>query len=110
MTSVIAAREVLGSGQLKGGVLKAHVLWVTDERTEAEVTRFCSAVPKRSHNAIGSYIFDVGWYSFADLIAHDRAIINAFRAGVPLLARELGRQIRAAPSHRGVQRPPSSRR
>jgi hypothetical protein len=91
MSSVVVAREVLGSGQVKGGMLKAHVRWVTDQRTEAEVMRFWSAVPKQTRDAVGSYVLDVGWYSFADLIAVDRTIIKVFGQGVPLLARELGR-------------------
>jgi hypothetical protein len=72
-------------------MLKAHVRWVTDKRSPAEVARFWEAVPDLTRAAIGSFIMDVGWYSFTDLMAIDRAIVKVFGGGDDSVARDLGR-------------------
>ncbi|MEO8035717.1 MAG: hypothetical protein ABI837_14875 [Acidobacteriota bacterium] len=84
-------RELTGRGRVKGGMLKAHVRWVTDHHSPSEVEKFWEAVPEATRTAVGSFILDVSWYAFADLMAIDRAIIEVFGDGDDKLARDLGR-------------------
>jgi hypothetical protein len=90
-SSTTEGRELAGPGQVKGGMLKAHVRWVTDQRSIEEVANFWEAVPETTRKSVGSFILDVSWYSFTDLMAIDRAIIDVFGGGDDALALELGR-------------------
>lgn len=88
-TSVL--QERLGTGQVKGGMLKSHLRWVTDNHVPSEVNRFWDHVPQDIREQIGAAVLEIRWYDFATLIAIDRTILNVFARGQEFLARELGR-------------------
>lgn len=83
-------REVLGGGMVKGGMMAAHIGWATKARTPAYITRFWAALPSNLKESLSGMILPVNWYSFADLIEVDRAIVKIFGGGDPAVLREVG--------------------
>ena len=67
--------------------MAAHIRWVLDKRSPAEIDKFWSALPI---DIDPSAILPVDWYEMSDLIAVDRTIMNLFGAGHPHILREVG--------------------
>lgn len=83
-------REVLNGGHIKGGIVAAHIAWVTDNHDAAAVAQFWKSLPVLTHEKLRGLILQTNWYDFADLIVVDRAIMSVFGSGTSGVLRELG--------------------
>src|SRR5512144_3004568 len=88
--SSIVRREVLETGRIKGGMMAAHVKWVADHCSPADMDRFQAALPPMLRLSVKSQIVPTAWYEFRELIAIDRAIVDLFAGGEASMLRELG--------------------
>ena len=70
--------------------MAAHIGWVTDHHSPAEVAQFWNALPPAIHERLRGLILPINWYDFSDLIAVDRAIMNLFGSGMTTILRDLG--------------------
>ena len=75
---------------MKGGILAAHIAWVTDNHPKEQVAQFWNALPPAAHERLRGLILPINWYDFSDLIAVDRAIMRVFGAGLSTILRDLG--------------------
>jgi len=81
---------VLKGGRVKGGIMAAHIGWVTDHHAPAEVAQFWNALPIATHERLRGLILPTSWYDFSDLMAVDRTISNVFGSGLTTILRDLG--------------------
>jgi hypothetical protein len=85
--NVGAEREHLQGGKVRGGMLAAHLRWVT-EHHQKEMPKFWDALPDEVRDAVGGMILPVNWYDFSHLVAVDRTIEKIWGGAATL--RELG--------------------
>jgi hypothetical protein len=93
-TSVAArmvAREVLEGGRVKGGMVKAHLQWVTQNRPDLTVEDLCRRVSPSTADVLRGLVLAIGWYPFRALVETDRAITEACGGDPEALFKELGR-------------------
>jgi hypothetical protein len=88
--STATIREVLAGGMIKGAMMAAHLEWAISRRSAADITRFWNAVPADVAKRLKGIILPVNWYEFSDLIAIDRAIMNAYSGGDIRVLRDVG--------------------
>ena len=84
--------EALDGGRVKGGVLRSHLEWVTDNLPADAVEKMCARVSAETARVLRSPVLPVSWYPFRAVVETDRAI--AAVAGTrdeQSLIRELGR-------------------
>jgi hypothetical protein len=77
--------ERFEGGRVRGTMVRAHVDWVRDHRDRIEVIEFFEAIPHPMRTVMAA-----SWYSFADMIALDRVIVNRFGHGDLAFLQELG--------------------
>jgi hypothetical protein len=82
-------QERLGTGRVKGSLLRAHLDWVRDHRSRDETIEFFESLPAPLRHAL-SAVLPTTWHSFATLIAVDRLIVDHFGHGRLDLIEELG--------------------
>ena len=70
------AVEVVRGGRVKGGVLKSHLRWLRETRTPAEQREVLDRLTPQLVVELSDPILGSHWYSFATLIALDRAIAD----------------------------------
>ena len=84
-------KEVLGTGQVKGGMLKSHLQWLHEHKTAEEVSAFLASLSEKTRKDL-SGILTSSWYPFATLIELDRGVAKAFGGSQPdQLIRDMGR-------------------
>src|SRR5712692_4166885 len=88
--SVLRPREVLTGGNVKGGVVRAHLQWVRDYHGDAAVSRALSMLPVEAGMEVSSALAST-WVSFESVVLLDRTIEKLFGRGNRLFLRELGR-------------------
>lgn len=71
-------------------MMAAHLRWVKEQRTPGEQAQFWGTLPRDVHERVSGMVLPVQWYSFADLMAVDRVIVNLFGSGVSTLLRDVG--------------------
>ncbi len=86
----LGRKEHLNGGHIKGSMMAAHFRWLKEQRTPGEQAQFWGTLPRDVHQRVSGMILPVSWYSFADLIAVDRALVDLFGSGVATLLREVG--------------------
>lgn len=85
-----ARREVLSGGRVKGSMMAAHIRWVLDKRSPAEVEKFWKSLPTGMNASELGVILPINWYGMSDLMTVDRTIMNLFGSGRPHILREVG--------------------
>ena len=86
----IERHEVLDGGRVKGSMMAAHIRWVLDKRSPGEIDRFWNALPREVDPSVRGMILPIQWYSMADLMAVDKAIVSLFGKGRSDILREIG--------------------
>jgi len=81
--------ERLENGRVKGAVIRAHIEWVRDYNSRADVIALFEEMPRALRQQI-STLAPGPWYPFATLIAVDRMIVERFGGGRLQFAGELG--------------------
>ncbi len=87
----MVAREVLEGGKVKGGMLKAHLQWVAQNRPDLTVEDLCGRVSASTAAVLRGLVLAIGWYPFRAMVETDRAIAEACRGDPEALFKELGR-------------------
>jgi predicted hydrocarbon binding protein len=82
--------EQLEGGRLKGGIPRAHLDWVRNQRGDAGIEDILGRLPKSAANEM-RHVLATTWCSFASVMLLDRAIADAFRETHPHAVRDLGR-------------------
>lgn len=85
------AREVLEGGKVKGGMVKAHLQWVTENRPDLTVEDLCRRVSPSTADVLRGLVLAIAWYPFRALVETDRAITEACGGDPEALFKELGR-------------------
>jgi hypothetical protein len=88
--SALRPQEILIGGNVKGGMVSAHLKWVRDYRGEAALTKLLGTLPVETGMEVRAAV-SAEWVSFESLILLDRAIERMFGRGTRLFQRELGR-------------------
>ena len=86
----LAAVELLRGGLVKGSVLKAHVQCLRLAAGELECGRLLTGLESDAAAEAARAVLASSWYSFATLIAIDRAIIAGPGGGNDRFAEQLG--------------------
>ena len=84
-------REVLDGGNVKGGMVKAHLQWVTQNRPDLTVEDLCQRVSPSTAAVLRGLVLTLAWYPFRALVETDRAITEASGGDPEALFKELGR-------------------
>ena len=87
----MAAREVLDGGNVKGGMVKAHLQWVAQNRPDLTVEDLCQRVSPSTAAVLRGLVLTLAWYPFRALVETDRAITEASGGDAEALFKELGR-------------------
>ena len=87
----MVAREVLDGGNVKGGMVKAHLQWVTQNRPDLTVEDLCQRVSPSTAAVLRGLVLTLAWYPFRALVETDRAITEASGGDPEALCKELGR-------------------
>jgi hypothetical protein len=74
---------------VKGTIIRAHLDWVRDHRSRAEIIALFEDIADFLRYQI-STLTPAAWYPFRTLIAVDRVIVDHFGNGEAQFARELG--------------------
>jgi uncharacterized protein (TIGR02265 family) len=85
------SREVLDGGNVKGGVLKAHLQWAGENRRGLTTDEIRRRVSPATAAVLGQPILPVSWYPFRAVVETDRAIAAAGAGDAEALFLELGR-------------------
>jgi hypothetical protein len=85
-----ARREVLSGGRVKGSMMSAHIRWVLDKRSPAEIEKFWRSLSLDIDTSALSMILPINWYQMSELMAVDRTIVSLFGSGRPQVLREVG--------------------
>lgn len=83
------SREQLEGGDVKGVMLRNHLLYARENHPEAEVEAMIESL-REGGTEIGGTILASSWYPFRTLIEVDRSIIERFGGGDIRYARHLG--------------------
>lgn len=81
--------ERLGTGRVKGSLLRAHLDWVRDHRSRDETIEFFESLPSPLRHEL-SGVLPTTWHAFSTLIAVDRVIVDRFGHGRFDILEELG--------------------
>jgi len=84
-------REVLDGGNVKGGMVKAHLQWVAQNRPDLTVEDLCQRVSPSTAAVLRGLVLTLAWYPFRALVETDRAITEASGGDPEALFKELGR-------------------
>jgi uncharacterized protein (TIGR02265 family) len=85
------SREVLDGGNVKGGMLKAHLQWVAENRPGLTIDDLRRRLSPATATVLGQAILPVSWYPFRAVVETDRAIAAACGGDAEALITELGR-------------------
>ena len=81
--------ERVDFGRVKGAIIRAHLDWVRDFGSRAEIIALFEEIPDFLRFQI-STLTPAAWYPFRTLITIDRLIVDRFGNGESRFARELG--------------------
>ena len=70
--------------------MAAHIRWVLDKRSPAEIEKFWRSLSLDIDTSTLSMILPINWYGMSDLIAVDRTIMTLFGSGNPHILRQVG--------------------
>src|SRR5262249_26358505 len=70
-------------------IIRAHLEWVRDYRSRAEVIDLFEAMPSELRAQVSTLV-PASWYPFATMVEVDRLIVDRFGNGESEFARELG--------------------
>jgi len=87
----MTAREILDGGNVKGGMVKAHLQWVAQNRPDLTLEDLCQRVSPSTAVVLRGLVLTLGWYPFRALVETDRAIAEASGRDPEALFKELGR-------------------
>ena len=87
----MVAREVLEGGNVKGGMVKAHLQWLAQNRPDLTVEDLCRRVSPSTAVVLRGLVLTIGWYPFRAMVETDRAIAEACGGEREALLKELGR-------------------
>jgi len=82
-------REVLGAGNVKGSMLRAHLDWVRHHASREDTIELFESLSPEVRQRAGS-ILAATWYPFSMLIEIDRAILRLFGGGEAAFLEQLG--------------------
>jgi len=85
------AREILDGGNVKGGLLKAHLEWIGENLPGVTIDEICRHVSPATAVVLHRPVLPVSWYPFRAVVETDRAIAAASGRDGDALFRELGR-------------------
>lgn len=85
------AREVLTGGRIKGGMVKAHLSWLAENRSAQDKELFMQRLTPETRQTFSAPVLATNWYPFSILIEVDRALMDLFGNGKLEFLRELGR-------------------
>jgi hypothetical protein len=88
--AVLRPNEVLGTGQVRRQIARAHLQWVRDYQGPDALSRLLSELPFEVVEEIAAAP-SVAWSSFRSVVLLDRAIESMFGRGKRGFLRELGR-------------------
>jgi hypothetical protein len=77
MEVAIAEREQMRGGKVRGGMLAAHLKWLT-EHHESDIPRFWDVLPNDVRRAVAGMVLPVNWYEFSHLVHIDGAIAKMY--------------------------------
>jgi hypothetical protein len=83
--------ERLDGGHVKGGMLHAHVLWLTQNRPDVPLEAVRRRLSGETAHILASQVLPTSWYPFRAVVELDRAIAAACGADERETAVELGR-------------------
>jgi len=89
--AVGALREVLDGGNVKGGVLVAHLQWLRESHPRLGPSELCARVSPATAALLRQRILPVSWYPFRAVVETDRAIAAQCGGEPDGLFLELGR-------------------
>ena len=76
---------------MKGGVLKAHLQWLEENRPDVTIDALCRRVSPATAATLRQTILPASWYAFRTVVETDRAITAACGGDADALVLELGR-------------------
>ncbi len=82
--------EKLSGGNVKGGLLKARVEWMRENRTPRDSVALDESLSEKLRSKLHAIDTDA-WHPFAELIELDRAIVTVLAAGDTSVLRQIGR-------------------
>src|SRR5574340_749998 len=88
---LVTDSEVLDGGKVKGGMLAAHVQWLTERMGKDAVGRLATLVSSETAALIPRSLLPISWYPFRTIIAVDRAIAQVVGGAPQEVAADLGR-------------------
>ncbi len=100
--------EILDGGNVKGGMLAAHLEWVAASRGQGAVRELAPLVSPATAAVLARPVLAISWYPFRAVVEADRAIADLVGGQLPEVARALGRHsagVNLGGSYRFFNRP-----
>ena len=82
--------EKLAGGHVKGGLLRARIDWMRENRTPRDVAVFTESLSPKLREKLANIAPDA-WHPFSDLVELDKAIVNTLGGGDVSVLRQIGR-------------------
>jgi len=84
-------REYLAGGRVKGSVLRAHVAWVHQRATPAQLKALEAELTSDARPILSSVVMSTSWYPLSWLVDLSRAAVDIVGDGERPVLREAGR-------------------
>ncbi len=100
--------EILDGGNVKGGMLAAHLEWVAASRGQGAIQELAPFVSRPTAAVLARPVLAISWYPFRAVVETDRAIAQLVRGELPEVAKALGRhsaRVNLGGSYRFFNRP-----
>jgi hypothetical protein len=89
-------REYLAGGQVKGGVLRAHVSWAREWADAAQMKALYDTLGADVRQALASVVLTTRWYPFGWLVEVQKGLVDVLGNGNRSILRQAGRYAAAA--------------